>query len=340
MVLFCGGGQDSHALLYQYYYDAAFRATYVGDAHFLVVMSDTGDEHADFYETTLPELRAFCAEVGIEFYFITSDMGYHSHAWLSLMHQMKRNDTVMGVAFPKSCTDQLKVQVCYRFLSDWLRHAYGFTSKGYNTFYEYFAYYGKLVSWIGFAADEHKRIKAVVSECGAAEGARPDKAKRKQRISKKTKAPKPADSFSDLFGEPVRKSSTKKANLVPVYRQRCVQHRYPLVDLGLNRADCQRLISNYGHRVPFPTNCQRCPFQGEVEIVYLYRTQPQVWAEWVEREAAKLQKNAHKPVNLGVKGRMTLPQFLERALKNYGHWTVGRLAEYRFSHGHCVMSKI
>lgn len=145
VVMFCGGGQDSHALIYQYVYEPMFRERYVGDAHFLIVMSDTGDEHDDFYAETLPQLREFCGQQGIEFYFVTSDMGYHSEAWSSLMGQMRRNDNVMGVAFPKSCTDQLKIQVSYRFVADWMRHAYGFSSQGYKTYYEYLHYYGTLL---------------------------------------------------------------------------------------------------------------------------------------------------------------------------------------------------
>lgn len=82
------------------------------------------------------------------------------------------------------------------------------------------------------------------------------------------------------------------------------------------------------------------PFQAPAEIVYLYQHYPDEWAYWVEREAAKLRKFAHNKRNLGVKGGLTLPEYLTKALRTYGTWSKEQLAEYRFSHGHCVMSKI
>lgn len=343
VVQFFGGGQDSVALLYKLYYDAEFRAKYVGDSHFVAIMSDTGDEHDDLYEN-MPLYKAWCEQVGIEFYFITNDMGYHSEAWMSLLGQFYRNDNIMGVAFPKSCTDQLKIKVCYNFLADWLRWSYGFTSVGYKTYYEYEAYYGKLISWIGFAAGEEKRQ----AEGSIAEGVTMAHSEEitpsnpitdsvaTKKASKKPRKSRPIVP-TDLYGVPIK---TKKRSDIPIYRQRCVTHVYPLIELGLNRAACQQLIRGYGHRVPFPTSCKRCPFMGEVELVYLYRTNQRDYNEWVEREAAKLKKNEDKPINLGVMGQLTLSQYLAKAIEKYGHWSIEELTEYSFSHGHCVMSRI
>jgi len=65
-----------------------------------------------------------------------------------------------------------------------------------------------------------------------------------------------------------------------------------------------------------------------------------MWAYWLERESAKLAKFAHARVNLGVKGKQTLEAFLEKAQTKFGHLTIEEIHEYRFSHGHCVKSKI
>ena len=308
-VLFVGGGQDSVALLLKYYYDAAFRRQFV-QGHFVCIMADTGNE---FPKTMayVASLQHWCQQVGIEFYLISSDMGYHGRTWQSLMHQMEKNNTIMGVGFQKSCTDQLKVQVCYRFLGDWLRQAYGFKAIGHKVYYEYKAHYGKLVSWIGFAAGEEKRIEKAIVQ-------------------------KPV-----VIGEtlPVFEQHSKKTDSIPVWRQVCVRHEYPLVHLGLNRAACQQVIASYGHQVPIPSNCMLCPFQSPAEIVYLYRAFPSTWSYWVEREQAKLVKFKDKKTNLGVKGKLTLTEFLQKALITYGDWSLEELESYRFSHGHCVMSR-
>lgn len=156
-VLFFGGGQDSTALLYLYVYDQLYRQHYAPDCHFLVLMADTSNE----FPATIASVRdvaAWCAQKGIEFHLIRPEMGYHGATWQSLKGQMERNDTIMGVAFPKSCTDQLKIQPAYRFLADWLRASYHFQAAGHRVYYQYEHHFGKLITWIGFAAGEEKRV--------------------------------------------------------------------------------------------------------------------------------------------------------------------------------------
>jgi len=284
-------------------------------------MADTGDEYEQTYRH-VEEVKGFCLQHGIEFYLIASDMGYHGKTWPSLLAQMERNDNIMSVAFPKSCTDNLKIKVCYGFLADWLRKTYGFTAKGHRVYYEYEHYYGKLVSWIGFAAGEETRVS---------------KPKGKPKPGTQPSEQTPAD--LTLFSECGSVEVAPLRTDIPRYRSRCVVHHYPLIELGMNRADCQQYIAQVGQTVPMPSNCRMCPFQNEAEIVFLYRTDELTWRTWVEREAAKLAKNAHKPVNLGVKGKLTLPEFLAKALLRYGSWSVEQLTEYRFSHGHCVSSR-
>lgn len=83
-----------------------------------------------------------------------------------------------------------------------------------------------------------------------------------------------------------------------------------------------------------------CPFLSKQEVLWLYRNYPTIFYEWQAYENAKLQKfrNAEISRNLGVKGELTLAQFLGQAITEYGHWTDEQLNEYKMSHGHCVKS--
>ena len=310
-VLFVGGGQDSVALLMLYAHDETFRNQYAPDVNFVAVMSDTGNEFPDTI-SYVTGLETFCRIARIDFTFVKSEMGFHGRTWPSLTAQMERNSNVMGVAFPKTCTDNLKVKVCYRFLAQWLRDHYGYLGPDPAVYQQYRLAFGKLVTWIGFADGEQSRAQTPVPKPKAAiEGHQ-----------------------TELFA-PVDSGPA----YIPKWRKQCVSHIYPLLDLSHDRAACQRIIAGYGQPVPMPSNCMFCPFQNLAECVYLFRTQPLSWAYWVEREAAKLAKFSHLTLNLGVKGRLTLPEFLAKALLKYGDWTTEQLREYRFSHGHCVTSK-
>lgn len=124
------------------------------------------------------------------------------------------------------------------------------------------------------------------------------------------------------------------------WKRENVEIVYPLRDLGLDRAGCQRLIRSYGYKVPFPSNCRRCPFMSLQELVWMYRFIPDVYHDWVRQERAKLENNQHKGKdNLGVWGKRLLPEMLKIALKKYGHWSDEELQEYKMSHGHCVASR-
>ena len=304
-VLFFGGGQDSIALLYLYEDNHPFRRRFAWweqrsrPTNFLVLMADTGNEYPETVQH-VNQVREFCRHEKISFFLIESWMGYHGRTWQSLSAQMERNDNIMGVGFVKSCTDNLKIKVCYNFLADFLREYYGFDGPGKKVYYQYFQKFGKLNTLIGFAKGEESRV---ATTCQA-----------------------------ELFPELIRDAR-------PKWLRDTVQHRYPLIDLRLDRAGCQQVIQDYKMPVPMPSNCMMCPYQNEAELVYLHRFHPKMWGYWVEREQAKLSKNVQKPGNLGAKGEKPLPVVLEQALRKYGHWTDQQLREYRMSHGHCVKSK-
>jgi hypothetical protein len=143
-------------------------------------------------------------------------------------------------------------------------------------------------------------------------------------------------------GEETRIDQSGKANNLGHWFKRTIRRRYPLVDIGWDRQECQDRIKKYDVMpVPQPSNCMLCPWMSEIELLWLFRFYPDDYHEWVVLEAAKLKKFAAKgPKNVGVFGdQRTLPEVLEIAIEKYGDWTNARLSEYKMSHGHCVMSK-
>lgn len=155
-VLSFGGGQDSTALLYLYAYDKRFRARYAPN-DFLVVMAATGDEHAST-DKHVAETIEFCKKNDIEFVHITPDMGYHGASWQDLRSFYKSKNAVGSKAFPKTCTDRLKIQPIYKFLEDWVSNKYGVEKGRKKAFKEYAKIHGKINMLVGIAAGEEKRV--------------------------------------------------------------------------------------------------------------------------------------------------------------------------------------
>ena len=122
----------------------------------------------------------------------------------------------------------------------------------------------------------------------------------------------------------------------------CIDVVYPLLDEGMNRADCQDFIRAMGHQVPLPSNCIFCPFLSKQELLFMARSMPEQYKYFVHLEQMKIDNNQHVDLsrNLGVFGSTKLlPEILEEAEREYGHWTIDQLHEYKMSHGHCVNTK-
>lgn len=155
-VLSFGGGQDSTALLYKYVYDIDFKSRYAPN-DFLVIMSDTGDEHPQTYEH-VEKIKSFCADQGIEFLHITPDLGFHSESWQSLRGFYNEKKGVGSKAFPKTCTDRLKIQPIYQALEDWIGKKYSLEVGRKKAFYQFTEKYGQISMIIGIAKGEEKRM--------------------------------------------------------------------------------------------------------------------------------------------------------------------------------------
>jgi 3'-phosphoadenosine 5'-phosphosulfate sulfotransferase (PAPS reductase)/FAD synthetase len=126
----------------------------------------------------------------------------------------------------------------------------------------------------------------------------------------------------------------------PKWMGLAIEKIYPLVDLGWDRAACQRYIESVGHTVPMPSNCMLCPFMSKQELLWLHRHHPEDFKDWVKIERDKLRKFKRLgDRNLGVWGKKTLLVVLQDAERDFGHMTDEQLTEYKRSHGHCVKSK-
>tara|TARA_E500000081_G_C5923413_1_gene257407 strand:- start:190 stop:582 length:393 start_codon:yes stop_codon:yes gene_type:complete len=126
----------------------------------------------------------------------------------------------------------------------------------------------------------------------------------------------------------------------------------------MDRAACQQYLHSKGLYV-IPSNCKACPFLSLEELEYLRRFCPDDLNDWVELEAAKLEKhrdkssilvtdangrpkrNKHGQIvtvnrNYGVFGVTPLPVKIQQAAEKFRNWSDEQIAEYRYSHGHCV----
>ena len=308
-VLSHGLGQDSSTLLEMLIDDPEFRQKYAPN-DLLVVTSDTGNE----FELTYKHLswtKKRCAEAGIEYIHITPDMGFHSASWQSLQHFYKEKNAIGSKAYPKTCSDNLKIQPIYKAISRFsLADKYGFKEDKKRNFRAFAATHGKIQMLIGISKGEEKRM-------------------------------------SDASESPKR-----------WYRE-SIEHVYPLVDLGMDRQACQDYLHARDMYV-IPSNCKMCPFLSIEELEYLRRFHPVDLDEWVNLEAAKLEKyrdqenvivtdkatgepkldrNGNiktKNNNYGVFGVVALPKKIEEAKNKFVNWSDERVREYRYSHGHCV----
>lgn len=157
-VLSYGAGQDSTAILYKLALDPAFRERYAPGA-LVVVCSDTGNEHDETYKH-LEFTKEFCSQHGIEFHHLTADKGFHTQAWVGLEQFYASHNAIGSKAYPKSCTDNLKIQPIYRWLNRWVNEHFfpeHDLSLRKQALYTFAARYGKIEVLIGIAAGEEKR---------------------------------------------------------------------------------------------------------------------------------------------------------------------------------------
>ena len=78
---------------------------------------------------------------------------------------------------------------------------------------------------------------------------------------------------------------------------------YPLLDLGLHRSDCRKVISDAGLPVPPKSSCFFCPFHDREAWRHLKRATPELFAEAVQIERTLSEKSSDgRPVYLTRSG--------------------------------------
>lgn len=62
------------------------------------------------------------------------------------------------------------------------------------------------------------------------------------------------------------------------------EKEYPLLDLGISYADCEKIIISYGWPMPARSSCYFCPFQPYLEWNWLKREHPELIQKCLELE--------------------------------------------------------
>ncbi|WP_435124628.1 hypothetical protein [Actinacidiphila sp. bgisy144] len=71
-----------------------------------------------------------------------------------------------------------------------------------------------------------------------------------------------------------------------------MKNHFPLIDLGLSRTDCQRLLRKHGFGSTPKSACLGCPYHGNQQWRALRDTNPEEWADVVDFDAAIRSGNA------------------------------------------------
>ena len=291
-------------------------------------MSDTGNEHpqTDFYREYIEK---WCEARDIPFFFINCYSEYFAESWRGgIVAFNERKSVIQSKAYPKSCTDQLKIRPIYKFLDELLfRRSKEVQQKvitGTNN-----------AENATFLLEESQRDKPV-------KGRYAFPVLKKQAIVQYAKLYGKIDVLLGIAkGE--EKRVAKNADSGPKWFKESINKKYPLIDYEMDRKACQDYILSVGELVPYPSNCIICPFMSLQELLFMYRFNKEWYHRWCRMEQRKIDKSKAEGVdpkkNLGVWGtQKLLPEMLEEAIEKFGHMTDDELDEYKMSHGHCVMS--
>lgn len=124
-VLSFGAGQDSTTLLELWLQDEDFRKRWPAE-RMLVIFSDTGDEHPSTYEHLETQQARLEEREDTEFAWVTPDMGHHRDSWPSLIEHWENSKTIGSKKMPKSCSENLKSSVIYKYLEERVGELFGF----------------------------------------------------------------------------------------------------------------------------------------------------------------------------------------------------------------------
>lgn len=304
-ILSMGLGQDSTTILLKIIHDPDFRARFA-PGKLLVLFSDTGNEHPFTYQYRDEVIIPLCKAHKIEYVTIDNTMGYHSKGWQSLAGQWRNGAraTIGSVAFPKSCTHQLKLMPQYNFVEQWLMSNYNVPHSKKKRAFVYFAkYFGKIRWLVGIAKGEERRVADAT----------------KETIMWKKQAVVVEYPLIDIgFDRTACQSYIKSLNYQLPMPSNCMFCSFA----GNNQLELLWLYKTYPERFN--------------EWATLEQAKLSDWSDTAKNlgVVGKLHKDGER------KGEaVTLLDALEQAKAKYPDTTLEQLQEYKWSHGHCVTSK-
>lgn len=162
-ILSFGAGQDSTAILYKIVYDPEFRKKYI-QGKLIVVFANTQNEKAKTYEHII-KVMEFCKKHDIKFVVVGEK--HRTGDWKKgLIAFYEAGSRIGSKAFPKTCTDNLKIQPIYKWLDLYLHTTlkYGKISKDgklrKSAIKEFNKHHGRITVLIGIAFGEEKRASS------------------------------------------------------------------------------------------------------------------------------------------------------------------------------------
>jgi len=76
-------------------------------------------------------------------------------------------------------------------------------------------------------------------------------------------------------------------------RSRCKGRIFPLIEMGIDRNECKRIIKKAGLGVPQKSDCFICPYQKKRQWIDLKKYHPELWKVAVELEKGSIFKHEH-----------------------------------------------
>jgi 3'-phosphoadenosine 5'-phosphosulfate sulfotransferase (PAPS reductase)/FAD synthetase len=304
-VLSMGMGQDSTALLYKYVYDKEFRDKYAPN-DFLVIFADTGNEFPQTYDH-LAEVKLFCIKHEIAFVHLTPAMGFHTGDWQSLEHFYETKEAVGSKAYPKICSQRLKIEPIYRYLEVYLGDKYGVRVGKKVGFRQFAAEFGKIRMMIGIAKNEEKRMS--------------DASQRKERWY--------SESIEHQYPL-VDLQMDRKACQDYI---KSVGHKVPIP------SNCMMCPFLSEEELEYLRRFEPAALE---KWIYFEKRKLHRWSHLesvpVNKGTDTTPRIVYVNKNLGVWGKKYLPEMVNIVAEKFKAWTDDMIIDYRMSHGHCVAS--
>jgi hypothetical protein len=266
-------------------------------------MSDTGNEFDETYQT-VRETTELCKRHGIEFVFITPDMGFHTGEWQSLPRFYEAKSAVGSKAYPKICSQRLKIDPIYRFLEHHLGEKYR-VKKGMKAGFREFAQkWGKIRMIIGIADGEQKRT---TEACNNKARWYPESIEHSYPLVEMGMDRKACQDYIKSKGYEIPIPSNCK--MCPFLSEEELEYLRRFEPLALEQwvGYEARKLHKFSHL-------------NAVEV------------------KTKTGQTRIENKNFGVWGVTYLPEMIEKVRAKFQHWSDAQIKEYRMSHGHCTQS--